>query len=61
MDQIARTLDENVGGVARKAYSTCGLAFKTSLGGGEAGGGNGEEGGGLHDVLDCLIDWLGLG
>lgn len=35
----------------RKAYSTGGLALESSLGGGEAGGSNGEEGGGLHDVL----------
>lgn len=61
MEQVVRTLDKNVRGVARKAYSTGGLAFKTSLGGGEAGGSNGDEDGGLHDVLDCLIDWLGLG
>lgn len=41
-----------------KAYSTGGLAFETCLGGGEAGGSNGVEDGGLHDVLDWLIDWL---
>lgn len=48
MGQLARTSDGSVGDVERKAYSTGGLALETCLGGGEAGGRNGEEDGGLH-------------
>lgn len=43
------------------AYSTGGLAFETCLGGGEAGGGgNSEEDGRLHDVLNWLGDSVGF-
>lgn len=38
--------------VGRKAYSAGGLSLETCLGGGEAGGSNGDDGGGLHDGLD---------
>lgn len=44
--------------VERRAHSTGGLAFETCLGGGEAGGGgNGEEDGRPHDVLNWLGCW----
>ena len=39
-------------GMWREAYSTGGLAFEACLGGGEAGGGNGDEHCGLHGVRD---------
>lgn len=41
-----------------KAYSAGGLAFEACLGGGEAGGSNGVEHGGLHDVFDLLFGCL---
>lgn len=47
-----------MGEVGRKAYSAGGLSLETCLGGGEAGGSNGDDGGGLHDGLDWLIDWF---